>query len=786
MRIPRCLAALAAGVGVASFVDPSPILLASPLCATFLFILLRKGRWRGFSLLAILFLAGAALYHLQLAPPNDPTHIRAFSGPTQVTVEGNLLSITKRPSGKTVLDIETKGVSSNRIEAPTWGIVRLHVGNGDVLLLPGDGILFLSKITPPRNFGIPGEFDYVRYLAARCIFATAYISDAKDLVRVPPTDFAPLGLIEQWRVNIENTIDRAVPAHVSSLVKALTVGLQTSIPPKTRELLTAGGISHLFAISGLHLGIVALFAYSISATVWQRSVFLLRFGPPRRYIPLLLLPLLWIYLLLAGNAVATRRAFIMACAAALLLFSKRRTDPLNLLAVAAFLLLLLTPLLLFEPAFQLSLAAVCGIVLLVPRWSAPFLHLPPLLRKGTILFLTTVAATLTTAPLVLFHFHQFSPAGLLVNLLAVPLVGFTALPLGLLGTLLTPLSAGLASVLFRGCGLILGGLLSLVEFVISTPYFKGWSLYLSPTAHFLLFLTVTAILLPKKSSLLKGIAYALPAIAIFILLLPGKTSSELSVIPLSIGQGDAVLLSLDGKRHILVDGGGRESETFDVGERLLAPALGRLGVTSLDAVILTHNHPDHWNGLPAVLENFPTKAFWTPLLSEDLPPALRAVTSEKKIAVVSFPEGWTVLDQTSTSTLALFAPPQDVLSSNDRSATLYGRLGDEGILLTGDLEEEGIARILKNPPPGPVSLLKVPHHGSRKSSPQRLLDRFNPSLLFVSLGSGNSYHFPHKEVTDAIRKEGIPLFRTDIHGTVKFETTGSGWETTLWKNGVFR
>ncbi len=243
---------------------------------------------------------------------------------------------------------------------------------------------------------------------------------------------------------------------------------------------------------------------------------------------------------------------------------------------------------------------------------------------------------------------------------------------------------------------------------------------------------------------------------------------------------------MDGNQHILIDGGGSYDDRFDVGERLLAPALGRLGVTRLEAVILTHDHPDHSQGLLQVLKHFPVGEFWFPQPTAKLNAPLRQILTDRAIPIRCPPLGWSSVRHGPQGSLHLFVPRQDTSNLNDASLALLATHGPNGALLTGDLENRGIAQLLANPLPMPANLLKLPHHGSAQSQPEQLLDRIRPDLAFVSVGHENRYKFPHERVLSALRHHGIRLWRTDRHGSLRFLSTPRGWQATHWNQRLFR
>jgi competence protein ComEC len=249
---------------------------------------------------------------------------------------------------------------------------------------------------------------------------------------------------------------------------------------------------------------------------------------------------------------------------------------------------------------------------------------------------------------------------------------------------------------------------------------------------------------------------------------------------LSVGQGDATLLTSKEKCY-LIDGGGLTGSTVDIGERLVAPALGRLGIRRLTGVILTHDHPDHSAGLPYILEHFRIDGFWSALTFGAIEPKLAEILLRRKIPVHTLPEGWTVLDGGTKSALSLFVPRQTARDPNDRSIVVHAADGNQGVLLPGDLAVEGFEQLCSAGLPEPVTLLKLPHHGSRGSRPERFLDRLQPRLAFVSAGRDNSYRLPHPASVAACAEREIPLFRTDQQGTLTFTSSGRSWQAQCFQ-----
>jgi len=787
--IPHLFLPFLAGLLASPFLLPAPWHSPAALASALLWLLLRRRSWSPPILWGFMLLLGVSLPQSALVPPEGPGRIGWFAGEDETSVEAVVVAVPRRGTKGATVDLAARRVWRGDTFAVVAGGIRLYVEHGPCDLRPGDAVRFRARLKRPRLFGTPGEFDRPRHLARRGIFVTAGVENADRIVRLAgPGPSGPGGGLAAWRAAADRRIEEYVPPAAAPLVRALVLGDKSGFADPLRDLLARSGLAHLFAISGLHLGLIGLFGYAAALSVYRRSERLLLLQPPQRLIPVLLLPLLLAYLVLTGAALATRRALLMGGGASLLGFFSRRTPIASLLAGAAFLMLVLDPLALYEPGFQLSFAGLTGIILWGPpcyrktrRWPRPWRWLAATAA-------VTLAANLATAPLVLFHFHLLAPAGLPANLFAVPLVGFVALPLGLSGLLLAPLWPAAAGACFRACGACLEAVLAGASALLDLPGLEGWTLYAAPRDCLALAAFAAAVLLLAKASRkVRRRQAALLSAGLILWLAPAPRPGTLTVIPLSVGQGDATLLSFPDGRHYLVDGGGMPGIDFDVGERLVTPALARLGVKSLDGVFLSHGHPDHWLGLVHVVGHLPVAHFWSGLPVEDLPPPLRDALSAKRVPVTTVPPGWRTLVRDGPLEISLFVPPQRGRGPNDRSIAVFARWDDAEALLTGDLESRGVTDLVAGAPAGrTVTFLKLPHHGSRYSPVDLLLDRFRPEAAWVSSGANNPFHFPHPEVVRLLEERGVPLYRTDSMGTLRLRPGARGPEAGRWLRGLFR
>jgi competence protein ComEC len=308
---------------------------------------------------------------------------------------------------------------------------------------------------------------------------------------------------------------------------------------------------------------------------------------------------------------------------------------------------------------------------------------------------------------------------------------------------------------------------------LELPGLDPLTLFITPLTGLAVLTLLMAGLLPRRHW---RTATLLAGGALLAILLPPFGAPRLQVTALSVGQGDATLLSVDGWRHYLIDGGGLTGSSIDIGERLVAPALGRLGATHLSGVILTHDHPDHSAGLPYVLAHCRVDGFWSALPLEQLDPQLAEVLIRRHIPVHVLTEGWWPLPAGTAAEVTMYVPPQHAPDLNDRSIVVHAVAGSAGVLLTGDLAAAGFERLVASGLPEPVTLLKLPHHGSRGSRQERFLDTFRPDLTFVSAGRDNLYRLPHPTTVSACRTRGLPLYRTDLQGTLTFTSAGDRWQ----------
>jgi competence protein ComEC len=794
------------GIVIGHYLTPelvtSFLILTAFFCALLLFFLVRA-RKSWFLPVIVFVLIGIVASSRIPDPDRPPRPIQKLLHTKSVVLTGTVInSIEQGPtSSKLILYL------ASYKEGESWQTV-----SGNLLLTirdcqkqwpVGQRLAGRIRLRPARNFNNPGTFNYRQHLANQKIWLRGYVRSDMDLVPLEKPEQNWNSFLHACRTKIRAFIDAWLPPDLSGLYRSLLLGERYSLSVDLRELLYNAGIGHLLAISGLHLGLVAGFAFLAFHFVLMRIPPVTGRWGSRPAAALAAFPPALGYGLLTGMALPALRATLMLAVFTLALVAQREKDLVNSLLLAALLILSMYPEALFTASFQLSFIGVAALICIFPFLPIPRLllsqddkkeRLPRLGRRFYQFICGSLIIFLYTAPVALYHFHRFTPLGIPANLIAVPVVGFLVLPAGLLAVSLLPLSVSLA-----GFFLTLGSLgLNLVVALSGTLGKFAWATFWPGSPKVWQVALAYLILLLPLANMNRWRRFGLMAVCSLVLLgswmVPthyGSTKPLLRVTFLDVSQGNSAVVELPGNSIMLIDGGGFHSNSFDVGRYVLAPYLWHRRITRLDTMVLSHPHPDHYQGLRFVAAHFPVRQFWCSSVYKWDPDfhSLLKTLAEKKVLFVSprkllSNQNINGVDVQVLHPLADFSgcttsPTNKEL--NNYSLVVRLRYNNVSFLFPGDIEKETEDELARRADLAPVDVLLVPHHGSRTSSSLPFLQRLKPKIAIFSVGHDNRFHLPAYSIRQRYEALGIQTYRTDVHGAITISTDGNkiGVETFL-------
>jgi len=807
LALPGALAGCAAGILAA---DAGLETAALAAAGALVIGLLAMGAARGALDLHLLLVAcacGAGLVAglsrgSAAALPTGPDSVSSLVGAGSLRLTGTLVD-EPRPNGTSQQAI----IDEVRVGAEPG----LHVRARLLVRLPrsvaigiGDRIRFEAVVEAPEAFD---GFDYPAFLARQGIGGIARARVAELVARGRGGIAGVAAAVRGWLLRGLNDL---VPEPEAALGDGILLGARAGIAPEVSDAFATAGLTHVVAISGWNIAIVAALIGSLTRRMEER-----RGG--RRAAPVLSVAAVAAYVLLTGASPSVVRAALMAGAMLVARLGGSRAHAASALALAALVMLIAAPSVLWDVGFQLSSLATAGLIWFGAPIEARLRRWPGWLREPVAL---TLAAQTTTLPVIVTTFGRLSLVAPLANVVVVPLVPLamlasavaavvgaasTVVEVPLAGELLAWLGGGSAWLVLRAM-IMAGQLAASLPFASLAVVAPGWialawypglalgarrlrtravesnmagPMELAPAAPL-------GRLAGRRLRIARALAHRIvrpPALAAgLLLLLCGISVAELPdgqlhLTVLDIGQGDAILVKAPSGPVALIDGGPDPDLLLQrLGEAL--PWWQR----TIDVVILTHPHEDHVGGLPAVLERYrvrlvvdPARAYPNPSYAR----FLEAARSERGARLVTAVAGQTIRLDGAARLSLLFpsaadrAAPLPAGDINNASIVALLRSGSFTALLSGDAEAPVEALLRRRGLIGPVDLLKVGHHGSTSSSTKEFLDALQPRAALISVGAGNDYGHPHRATLDKLAAiPDLRVHRTDLEGNLEVVSDG--------------
>ncbi|WP_400164123.1 DNA internalization-related competence protein ComEC/Rec2 [Brevibacillus sp. TJ4] len=638
----------------------------------------------------------------------------------------------------------------------------------------------LSLPAVARN---PNAFDYERYLHWLGVQVTGETSFAD--IRIVRHATGIWGWFQQWQGNAAARIDSLfADQEAAGYMKSLLLGLQHEASPDLSDMYAKLGLSHILAISGLHVTLVS------SMFLWLLE----RSGINRKWALLVTVLLLIGYVLLVGASASAVRSGLMGGVGLVCQAFRRHLDGREVWAGALLAMLAVNPFFLWQIGFQLSFAVTLGLIVFVPYCLQVGQRLPAWLRAS---IAVTFVAQVVSFPFLVYHFHLFSPLSWLVNLVATPLLSAIVLPMGYTGLLLGLIHPALstwpvliATQLLHWLHKPLFALQEMNVPFTHWPHPDWWWLIL-----YALFLSFLPWLWERGYHRKRDmLGYALLFFVLLVLARqPFSGDGVVRITFLDVGQGDSIVVEVGTKKVYLMDAGGnpawpsREAwrekrDPFDPGKNIVLPFLRSRGIDHIDTVVMTHGDLDHIGGMKALLPHFSFgQVFVNGRLAQAAEREIVQRFWQRSIPVLTGKSGdrWTDLPGVEWEWLYPDGQRSEG-SENDASVVLKLTAYGTTVLFTGDIEKDGEEQLLMRGLSN-ADIVKVAHHGSKTSSTDSFLAATQPAFAVISAGQNNRYGHPAPDVIERLEQFGSSIYRTDRDGAITLVISSEGytWTTEL-------
>lgn len=623
--------------------------------------------------------------------------------------------------------------------------------------LVGERYFVEGVMEEPREKAHSYAFDMKQYLKSEGAIGIVEIKKWQLVSSEPSL----LERISRLRFYLKQHIDETFPSSLASEAKALLIGEKSNVDQDVNRAYQKLGITHLFAISGLHVGIIVLIIYEG-----------LLFCKVRKELALIILLIaLPIYGILAGGAPSVWRS--VSVVEFLLIGRIKNLSVDDALNISFIVFILLDPFAIYQIGFQLSYLATYSLIYsssIISRFK----------KWWTKTFIITFLCQLIVYPLLLFHFFELSLSSFAMNIIFVPLFSFIVLPINILLLALTFIPIPIADLIFfiyEPCRTLISDFINFCQSIPNQMWIAGKPTKQSMTIAYISVLA-TFYLIDVKDKLWKVVLVLM--IPILIIHFQTKWFSEMKISFINVGQGDSILMELPYQKEVyLIDTGGvlrfqeevwkKRDSIYEVGRQVVVPYLKGKGINKIDKLILTHGDSDHVEGAEEIAKeiaigeihispNSMKKRVFKDLLKE---------VDKKNIPIIEPVAG---LGWHSSNIQFQYLWPMDTkYEGNNDSLVLYVKMGAFEGLFTGDLEQSGELEVMKNfPTLQKIDLLKAGHHGSKTSSHEEFLQQLMPTVTIFSAGENNRYNHPHKEVVEKYHDLGLRTMSTIDYGTIEF------------------
>lgn len=733
-----------------------------PLCIVFLVLII-----------TIIILKVSGLY-FKAPDISKDTQSRISSG-EPILIQGRVSCGVEKTNSILYILNDSKTESSKNSISDNLHTVRVYTSKTNSILKPGTIITAYGTLEKYEHASNPGGFDQLEYYQAEDCFYHMY---ASKIIIKKKAGFNLDNALWSFKEQIKKNISVNADYNTAAVLEAMVAGDKADISSDIKNDYSLLGISHILAVSGLHVGIIGMLIYKA----------LLKITINIRAASLGAILFVALYVMFIGNSESAIRAGIMFTVLFGAKVFLRSYDPVSSISLAGSIVLIMRPLSLFRAGFQMSFLAAFAAACIYPELiknirNKKLLKKHKLINNAASSAILWLTVNLTLLPVILFHYYEFPLYSVLSNIIFVPFMSIVLL-LGILGALSAFISGAIAGILFlipRLMTMAMSFAADIISrfpgamLIIGRPHI--WQLIASAAGVFLLIYCIYK----KKKLFFKAFSVCLICV-VFI-----KLPKGFFITALDVGQGDGIVINTD-TGCFLIDGG--SSSEKNISENCLIPYLKYEGISSIEGVFLSHLDSDHISGIEEMLKKLADgelqikikkliMPYWLRNSNEEEFEKIKSYAAMANIRIMYTCAGDTV--KAGRESFSILSPKRyDGLKDNEGSMVIALKYGSFKALLTGDIEGDGEEMLTRTI--GHYDYLKVAHHGSRNSTSEEFLKKVSPAVCVISAPKKSLYGHPHKETIERIEQSGAKWYQTGITGAVTVTVKENKIVLTTYKN----
>lgn len=717
----------------------------------------------------------------------ERTYEKIYNALEKVKVIGTVISEKEEKEYTDIYRIRVDKVNGEKVNYKDF-LLSIKNNNSKVLIKYGDKIYFEGEYIKPEEQRNYKGFDYSKYLKTLKVYGTLKVDNKLEILKENNLNFISL-LANKLRNKIINNVKQIFPQETKGIFLGILLGYDGLISEDIKQNFSDSSLSHLLAVSGAHVSYVVL----------GLALFFKLIKTPKKLNKILTGIFLIFYLYIINFTASVTRAVIMSIIAMMQTVLYRKQDIATTISLSSLFILVQNPYKIFNIGFLLSYFGTIGIIVFVDK-----LIMSKENKKVKIienlknLCIVTISAQILIFPIMIYYFNTISLTFIISNLAAGLIIGPITI-IGLVVIILLFFNLSFISIIIKFYNILLVILLNTTKIISNIPLSK---IYVKTPniifiiLYYLIISFLNCLFIIKKSNrtfLKRKIEKSITKlkktirenktkiIIIFLLVLIlfyifSKTSKNLRIYFIDVGQGDSCLIVTPMNKKILIDSGG--SENYNVGKNILFPYLLDRGITSLDYILISHFDTDHCKGFEYVLENMKVKNVIISKQTEVTEnfKIIYEIAKRKNINIIVVSKG-SIINLDKYSELEIFSPDSKNKSQdiNDSSIVAKFTAYNFSMLFTGDASQSIEENLIANKSIDLKStVLKVSHHGSKNGTSEKFLEKVDPKIALIGVGKNNKFGHPTQEVIERLQDNNIRIYRTDEMGEIDLTVNRKG------------